>query len=386
MTSLKQTDQPKKSRRQGTVKQRHKGSWEIRYYGPADHNGKQKRIQETVRGTKKEAEKVLRERLSAIEDGSHIDKSKQTVSDFIDHWLVTYVATNCTARTASGYQGNIKRYINPAIGRVAIRSLTPGQVQAIYAGMLERGLSHTTVLHTHRVLKEALGHAVKWGILTRNVADSVSPPRREEKEMEMWDIPTIHKFLDLCDNGESIYGELFSFAIHTGLRRSEVCGLKWDVVDLTEGRLSVVRTLHLINGRGLVEGLPKTKRSRRNVALAPETVALLHKVRGLQGLRGFPTTGDAYVFTRPSGLPLIPTKVTSEFTRLIRSSCLPHLTLPGLRHANATLQMAAGINPKVVSEGLGHSNISITLDLYSHVLPNMQQHAVDAVANLLKRE
>ena len=386
MTSLKQTSESKKSRRQGTVKQRHKGSWEIRYYGPADQNGKQKRIGETVRGTKKEAEKLLRDRLSAIEDGSHIDKSKRTVSDFIDHWLITYVATNCTARTASGYQGNIKRYINPTIGRVAIQSLTPGQVQAIYAGMLERGLSHTTVLHTHRVLKEALGHAVKWGILTRNVADSVSPPRREEKEMEMWDIPTIHKFLDLCDNGKSIYGELFSFAIHTGLRRSEVCGLKWDVVDLTEGRLRVVRTLHLINGRGLVEGLPKTKRSRRNVALAPETVALLHKVRGLQGLRGFPTTGDAYVFTRPSGLPLIPTKVTSEFTRLIRSSGLPHLTLHGLRHANATLQMAAGINPKVVSEGLGHSNISITLDLYSHVLPNMQQHAVDAVANLLKRD
>ena len=386
MTSLNQNGEPAKSRRQGTVKQRHKGSWEVRYYSLADQNGKQKRMSETVKGTKKDAEKLLRERLSAVENGSHVDKSKQTVSQFIDQWLATYVATNCTARTASGYQGNINRYIKPAIGSVAIQSLRPDHVQNIYSAMLERGLSKTTVLHVHRILKEALGHAVKWGILTRNVADSVSPPRREEKEMEMWDIPTIHKFLDLCDDGKSIYGELFSFAIHTGLRRSEVCGLKWDAVDLTEGRLSVIRTLHLINGRGLVEGLPKTKRSRRNVALAPETVALLHKVRGLQGLRGFPTTGGAYVFTRISGLPLIPTKVTSEFTRFVKSSGLPHLTLHGLRHANATLQLAAGINPKVVSEGLGHSNISITLDLYSHVLPNMQQHAVDAVANLLKRE
>ena len=127
MTSLNQNGEPTKSRRQGTVKQRHKGSWEIRYYGPADHNGKQKRIQETVRGTKKEAEKILRDRLSAIEDDSHIDKSKQTVSDFIDQWLVTYVATNCTARTASGYQGNIKRYIKPAIGNVAIQILMPSQ-------------------------------------------------------------------------------------------------------------------------------------------------------------------------------------------------------------------------------------------------------------------
>ena len=122
------------------------------------------------------------------------------------------------------------------------------------------------------------------------------------------------------------------------------------------------------------------------MALAPETVALLHKVRGLQGLRRFPTTGDAYVFTRPSGLPLIPTKVTSEFTRLIRSSGLPHLTLHGLRHANATLQLAAGINREVVSEGLAHSNISITLDLYSHVPPNMQRHAAYTVGNLLKQQ
>ena len=101
--------------------------------------------------------------------------------------------------------------------------------------------------------------------------------------------------------------------------------------------------------------------------------------------KGLPTTGGAYVFTRPNGLPLIPQEVTKAFTGFVRKHNLPHLTLHGLRHANATLQMAAGINPKGVSEGLGHSNISITLDLYSHVLPNMQQHAVDAVANLLKR-
>ena len=143
--------------------------------------------------------------------------------------------------------------------------------------MLERGLSQTTVLHTHRGLREALGHAVKWGILARNVADAVSPPRREQKVMEMWNIPTIHDFIDLCDG--SRYGDVFQFAIHTGMRRSEICGLKWESVDLMEGRLSVERTLHSINGQGLVEGLPKTKRSRRSIALAPETVELLLRCR-----------------------------------------------------------------------------------------------------------
>ena len=106
MVSLSQTGHSKKSRRQGTVKQRHKGSWEVRYYSPADQNGKQKRISETIKGTKKEAEKLLRNRLSAIENGTHVDKSKQTVSEFLDQWFDTYVATNCTLRTASGYRGN----------------------------------------------------------------------------------------------------------------------------------------------------------------------------------------------------------------------------------------------------------------------------------------
>ena len=244
---------------------------------------------------------------------------------------------------------------------MAIQSLTPSQIQKVYAGMLERGLSQTTVLHTHRVLREALGHAVKWGILARNVADAVSPPRREQKVMEMWNIPTIHDFIDLCDG--SRYGDVFQFAIHTGMRRSEICGLKWESVDLMEGRLSVERTLHSINGQGLVEGLPKTKRPRRNIALAPETVQLLHSIRGSQMEQGLPTNGEGYVFTRTSGLPLVPQEVTKAFHGFVEQNNLPPLTFHGLRHANATLQLAAGINPKVVSEGLGHSNISITLDV-----------------------
>ena len=200
--------------------------------------------------------------------------------------------------------------------------------------------------------------------------------------MPMWDVPTIQEFLDLSLGSK--YGDVFNFAIHTGLRRSEICGLKWESVDLVEGRLSVVRTLQRINGHGLVEGLPKTKRSRRSMSLAAETVELLHTIKGTQIAQGLPSTG--YVFTQPEGAPVCPDRLTQDFAFLVKKFKLPHLTFHGLRHANATLQMEAGINPKVVSEGLGHSNISITLDLYSHVLPNMQQHAVDAVADLLKRD
>ena len=257
------------------------------------------------------------------------------------------------------------------------------QVKKLYAGMLERGLSNTTVLHLHRLLKKAFNWAVGEGLLSRNPTNQVTAPMKEEYEMEMWDIETIHDFLDLCDGSQ--YRDVFRFAIHTGLRRSEVCGLKWDAVDLRESRLRVIRTLHCINGQGLVTAEPKTKKSRRTIALAPETVQLLHGIRGRQMEHGFPTNDDSYVFIRPNGLPLIPQEVTKAFTGLVRAHSLPHMTFHGLRHAYATLGLLAGIDSKVVSESMGHSTITITMDLYSHVIGKMKEAHAATIANLLKR-
>ena len=387
MDRIHQTN-PSKSRRQGTVNQRYKGSWELKWYGPADQNGNQKRISETVRGTKKEAEKILRERLLSVDNGSFVDKSKETVSEFMNRWLETYAATNVTLRTAHGYEGYSRRYINPTIGKVALQSLTPSQVQKVYADMLERGLSNTTVSHLHRVLREALGHAVKWGIIARNVADATSPPKKQQKQMEMWDVPTIIDFLELSHGTR--FGHIHEFAVLTGLRRSEICGLKWESVDLEAGSLSVVATLQRIKGHGLVTGTPKTKRSRRTVDLAPETIDLLRTIRGGQMAQqleyGSVWQNTGYVFTDFDGSPLAPDWLSKDFCGLVRAHGLPQLTFHGLRHAFATLGLKAGISPKVVSEALGHSSVGITLDIYSHVLPNMQNELSQAVANLLKRK
>ena len=117
------------------------------------------------------------------------------------------MTTNCTLRTAIGYQGNIDRYILKAIGRVAVQNLPSGQIQAIYAGMLEQGLSNTTVLHVHRVLKEMLNCAAKWGVITKSLADAATPPKREKKQLPMWDVPTIGRFLD--ESRGTRYGHIF---------------------------------------------------------------------------------------------------------------------------------------------------------------------------------
>jgi integrase len=206
--------------------------------------------------------------------------------------------------------------------------------------------------------------------------------------MDMWDLPDIKRFLD--ESQGTRYGHIFEFAISTGMRRSEICGLKWDAVDLVSGRLEVKATLQQIRGHGLVTGAPKTERSRRNIALAPATVELLHGVHGAQILAkaaaGPVWKEQGYVFTQADGSPVLPGTLTENFRLLTRELEMPPLNLHGLRHAFATLALMTGIPAKVVSEHLGHSSVTITLDTYSHVLPDMQDELANAVANLLNRE
>jgi integrase len=204
----------------GSIRQRSKGSWQLRHEGPPDGTGKRKYLSETIKGNKKEAERVLRERLAAIENGGYVAKHKETVSDFMQRWLDTYAATNTTLRTQEGYQGNIQRYITPAIGNVELQKLTPSYIQGMYAALLEKGLSNRTVLHVHRVLSEALKHAARWGVLARNPADATTPPRAEQEELEMWDVPTVNLFLEAVTGHR--FQDFYHLALLTGMRRSEL--------------------------------------------------------------------------------------------------------------------------------------------------------------------
>ena len=370
----------------GSIQQRTPGSCQLRYYSLPDESGHRKQVNETVKGSRKEAERVLRERLTAIETGGYIERHKEAVGQFLTRWLDTYGATNVTRRTLQGYRSSIRCYSGP-ISAIPAQSLTARHLQAIYSQMLERGLSATTVVQFHRIMHRALGMGVKWGILARNVADAATPPRIVRKEMQMWTVETIHRFLDVA--GASRYRDFYHLAILTGMRRSEQVGLQWANVDLPNGRLSVVRTLQRLSGQGLVVGQPKTSKSRRAIALSPDAVALLHEIRGRQIAQQL-TVGEVwqntdYVFTQADGRPVDPDAITKDFSDLIKKSGLPHLTLHGLRHAHATMLLEAGVNPKIVSERLGHSTISVTMDTYSHVLPGMQEAAALALDEKLSR-
>lgn len=371
----------------GSIRQRSKGTWQMRYEAPPDGTGRRRFLSETIKGSKKDAERALRERLAANENGGYVAGHKETVAQFIERWLKTYVATNTTLRTQQGYRAYIDRYIMPTVGSVKLQDLNSLQVQRIYGDLIDRGLSPTTVNQLHRIFKQALSHAVKWGVLSRNIADATAPPRIHRKQMTMWNVETINKFLTIASS--SRFRGFYQLAVLTGLRRSELCGLRWQNVDLVSGKLSVVATLQRIKGHGLVEGLPKTARSRRSVALAPDSIELLHSIRGQQIQHqlefGELWQNTGYVFTQLDGSPVIPDRVTQDFARLVKREGLPHLTLHGLRHAHATLALTAGVNPKVVSERLGHSTIAVTMDTYSHVLPGMQEAAALVVEELLKQ-
>ena len=369
----------------GHIRQRSKGSWTIWVdLGLDPETGKRQQQTITIHGSKKDAERELRTILTRIEGGILIKPTKLTVGEYLEQWLRDYVITNTAPTTADGYSDIVRSHLIPELGQLLLNALQPSHIQAYYARMLESGrrdgkggLSAQTVKHHHRVLHEALKYAVKHGILIRNIAEAVDPPRPDSKEMVTLEPENVHVFLDAAH--DTPYYVPFYTALYTGLRRSELLGLRWRDVDLDLATLSVVQTLHHVPKKGYVFREPKTKRSRRLVDLSPSLALLLREHRANQELEkkllGRMLMPNDLVFCYPDGTPLPPNSVTKGFHKLAKSLGMSGIRLHDLRHTHATIMLSQGVHPKVVSERLGHSSVAITLDTYSHVLPGIQAAA-----------
>ncbi len=361
----------------GSIRRRSKKSWELNIDIGRDSDGKRHRRFVSVKGTKAQAQQKLRELLTSLDKGIPLNTSKATLGEFLKRWLTDYAETNTGPRTVEGYREKINAYIIPNMGNVPLAKLTPQHVQSLYAEMLGRGLSPRTVLHAHRILRGALGHGLRWGLLMRNVCDAVDPPRPRRKEMTALDYPDVQRFLDVASG--SPYGPLFFLAIYTGLRRSELLGLRWSAIDLGHRTMSITETLHVVKGKGLVSLEPKSDRSRRQVSLAPDASALLAglkiKQREQTEIQGMEWRESGYVFCHADGSPFYPNTVSKRFSELVKKARIPHVRLHDMRHTHATLMLKEGVNPRTVAERLGHSSVVITLDTYSHVLPGLQEEA-----------
>jgi len=332
--------------------------------------------------------------LLALEKGTYVKPSRLTLGEWLTQWFETYVTMHTTPRTQESYHSIIRHHlIMPAIGAIPLTQLQPQHLQSYYARAITQGradnrggLSARSVLYHHRILSEALGHAVKMGLVARNVAEVVIPPHPARIRLATLAPDDIPNFLEAAR--ETPYYVFFSTLLYTGLRRGELLALRWRNVDLDMASLHVVETAFKLGSGEYVIKEPKTPHSRRTVALPPSLALLLRRYRYDQELLwaqlGKRLTDGDLVFAHSDGNPLDPNAVTRTFAKLIRKAGLPHIRLHDLRHTHATLMLKAGVHPKVVSERLGHASVVITLDTYSHVLPGLQEAAAERFDKMLK--
>lgn len=368
----------------GHIKQRAKGSWSIVIDLGRDVTGKRKQKWSTVRGTKKEAQAELSRLLNELNTGEYVEPSRMLVSDYLKRWLKDYAEPSVSPKTAERYAQIISDNIKPVLGNYQLSKLKPLHIQSFYTDCLtsgrkdgKGGLSAQTVLHFHRLLRKAFLQAVKWQLLARNPVDAVEPPRPQRTEMNAINETETALLLEKLTDSPLFTPVLL--AVTTGLRRGELLALRWKDINLEEGRLTVNQSLEQTK-TGLRFKTPKTERSRRQVPLPGVALDILKDHKRQQNeerLRLGPVyQNNDLVFPRPDGSLMAPDSFSTNFAAFIRRSKLKHIRFHDLRHSHATQLLLQGVHPKIVSERLGHSNIGITLDTYSHVLPGMQEDAV----------
>ena len=359
----------------------------------AGPDGKRRQISRGGFRTRKEAETAFAELRDQLRRGSFVATNRTTLGAFLlDQWLP---AIRMTVRptTHDHYARMATAYVVPALGKQRLQALTAARLNAFYATLLAEGrrvakagggLSPKTVRHVHTMLHKSLHDAVRWGLIAKNPADQADPPRPRRAEMKVWAPEQLRTFLDHVRE-DRLYAAWLVLAT-TGMRRGELPGVQWKDVDLSTQRLSVVRALTVV--RSVVQvSEPKTAKGRRALALDPATVAALRAHRARQNEErlawGEGWEDTALVFTLEDGSLIHPTRFSDWFADHSRAAGLPRIRLHDLRHSYATAALSAGIPAKVVSERLGHANVSITLDTYSHVLPGLQEDAASKVAALI---
>lgn len=317
--------------------------------------------------------------------GLPVAPDRQTTGEFLSAWLTGTAKPRLRERTFSDYKKIIDKHLVPAIGKVPLLKLGPEHVQQLLRQKTEEGLSPRRVRVIRAVLHTALAEALRWGRVGRNVADLVKAPRAVRYQPTVLNEAQSKALLKAAKKDR--LGVLFSVALAVGLRLGEALGLRWKDLDFDRGTLTVRQALQRV-GKELRFVEPKSERSRRLISLPQVTVNALKRHRTQQKkerlVAGSRWQQTELVFTSTIGTPLDERNVRRAFGNLLTAAKLPEIRIHDLRHTCATLLLAQGVHPKVVQETLGHSQISLTMDTYSHVLPHLGREAADKMNALLR--
>jgi integrase len=370
----------------GHIRERSPGHWAIVIEMRDPATGKRRRKWHSFAGNKRQAQIECSRLISEMTRGLYIEPARITVAQFLDRWLED-VKARVTAKTHERYSEIVRKNINPLLGAVVLTRLRPMQISDAYAKALSTGrrsgrggLAPSTVRYMHVVLKAAMQQAVKWQMLAHNPVDAVDPPKIERGAMTTYDLAQTADLIDATRGTRMTITVIL--AVLCGLRRGEIAALRWRNINLDAAQLAVTESAEQ-TGLGVRYKKPKSGKGR-TVALSARVVNALraHRVQQAEGLLklGVALTGDTFVVAQADGSPLQPRTITHQWHQLLANNkTLPRIRFHDLRHAHATHMLSAGVHPKIASERLGHSKVGITMDLYSHVMPGMQEDAAARV-------
>jgi integrase len=373
----------KRGNGEGTIHRRKNGGWCAQYTVYTAEGRKRKSL---YGKTRTEVGAKLARALSDREGGLAFDADNLRLGDYLQRWLEDSKKGSVRPVTYEGYARQLRNHLVPTLGHIKVKALTPAHLRGLYREKSDAGLSTRTVGYIHATIHNALKQAVNDGLVPRNAADAVKPPQLRKEEIQPL-TPAQTKTLIEAVGGDR-FGALYVLAVTAGPRQGEILGLRWEDIALDRSLLQVRRTLSGTKGGKPVFSGPKSAKSRRSVKLTATAVEALkrHRERQLEEreeLAGL-WQDRGLVFPTRVGTPMSRHNlVNRSFKPLLKRAGLPEIRFHDLRHTCATLMLAVGTNPKVVQETLGHANVSITLDTYSHLLPNMQDEVAEKINDLL---
>jgi len=374
------------ARKTGQIVGRGRHRWLVRVFIGRDRATRKRRYHsQIVRGPVRHAQTYLNKVLRDHDLGRQVEGAEITLNEYLDRWLETAAKPRLREKSYRSYESLLRRYVRPALGAQKMAAICPLDIQAVYQQLVERGLSARTIRYTHSVLRSSMRQAIRWRLLAEDPTNGAQLPRQRRRELRVLTTRQSRLFLETAM--QTAYGPVFAVALTTAARPSEYLALKWPDINWERGTMSVVRTLERVSG-GWSFAETKRARSRRVIKLQQWVLELLKDLHAKTKSKPIENSwlGTAnLIFTTPSGRPIDSDKLAKQFKSILEQAGLPLIRLYDLRHTGATLALAAGVPPKVVSEQLGHASAAFTLDIYSHVLPHMQEEAAAKVEAVLTK-